>query len=517
MKLALKLSLFLVIGVFLVLAADSLINIRRELGLQLADMRHDQHITGQALAGTFADMWRAGGRAEALAMIERANMASGQRFVRWVDLDAFPGTPYAPREQEIDLAPLAQGREVQGIVGPRHGPHEFVTYVPIRLQGTAHGAIELSEPIESAQYIRSTLLRRIVTATVLAALSGWIAVLIGAMFVGRPIRMLVGKTRRIAAGDFTQPLQLSQRDEIGSIAREIDAMCEQLATAREQLVVETTARIEAIDQMRHADRLATVGKLASGVAHELGTPLNVASQRAKMIASGEVAGAEAAAGARIIAEQTHRMTSVIRQLLDFARHQTPHKARQELGVVARQTATLLAPLARRRGVTIRVDEPGGVTVAEVDAAQIQQALTNLVVNGIQAMPNGGDLSITIETKVLQPPGQPGAPARRHGVISVRDQGVGIPAEHMAHVFEPFFTTKEVGEGTGLGLAVTYGIVRDHGGWIDFESTPGRGSRFAIVLPAPPGFEAVQHAPNIDLDDPPSEVSSSLRGSHEDVA
>src|SRR5262245_32850959 len=179
MKLALKLSLFLVLGMCVVLAADSAINIRRELGLQLADTRHDQHVTGQALAGAYTDMWRSGGHAEALAMIERANLATGRRYVRWVDLDAFPGTPYAPLVPRAELAPVDQGLEVQRAVDAPDGTREFVTYIPIRLERTAHGALELSEPVESARYIRSTLLRRIATVTVLACLSGLIAMLIG--------------------------------------------------------------------------------------------------------------------------------------------------------------------------------------------------------------------------------------------------------------------------------------------------------------------------------------------------
>src|SRR5439155_13056851 len=106
------------------------------------------------------------------------------------------------------------------------------------------------------------------------------------------------------------PLVVRQRDEIGVLATEINAMCERLAAANERIAAETAARIAAIEQLRHADRLATVGKLASGVAHELGTPLNVVSQRAKMIATGEVTGAQAADGSRIIVEQSQRMTTV---------------------------------------------------------------------------------------------------------------------------------------------------------------------------------------------------------------
>jgi two-component system, NtrC family, sensor kinase len=510
MKLAQKLTLFLVIGMCLVLALDFWIGVRRELDLHAADMRRDQHVTGQALGAAFAELWRTAGRERAQALVERTNRVAGQSLIRWISLDASPSR-LGPQLPSSDVAALRQGREVQRASGSG-GSERFFTYVPVRTDGVVSGAIEISESLaENRRYVRLMLYHQLATAGVLIGLSGLIAILLGAAFVGRPIRILVDKTRRIAAGDLAQPLDLHQHDEIGELAREIDAMCLKLDAAQHRIEAETSARIDAIERLRHADRLATVGRLASGVAHELGTPLNVASQRAKMIATGEVTGAEAADGARIVAEQTQRMTAIIRQLLDFARRQKPDKTRHDLRLVARQIVRLLAALAARRDVTLRIDEGGDAVFANVDAGQIQQAVANLVMNGIQAMESGGEVTITTGTRIVHPPADLGGTDTRFAFIEVRDQGSGIPPESLPHVFEPFFTTKEPGEGTGLGLAVAYGIVRDHGGWVELDSTPGVGSRFSIYLPiAEPAFAGLVEPDARGRDEAGSEIASATR-------
>jgi signal transduction histidine kinase len=123
---------------------------------------------------------------------------------------------------------------------------------------------------------------------------------------------------------------------------------------------------------------------------------------------------------------------------------------------------------------------------QVDTSMIEQALTNLVVNAIQAMPTGGTISVRLGADVITPPADIEGPVAEYAYVCVEDQGVGMTSEQMTHAFEPFFTTKDVGEGTGLGLSVAYGIVRDHGGWIGVASEIGKGSRFSIYLPLAQG-------------------------------
>jgi signal transduction histidine kinase len=318
------------------------------------------------------------------------------------------------------------------------------------------------------------------------------AMAMGRRLVGRPVEQLVHLAGRIGEGDLTArvPLRREHGDELTTLAVAMNRMGEQLEETRARLASETAARLRTVEHLRHADRLTTVGKLASGVAHELGTPLNVVMGRAKMVSSGEAEGDEVNECARIIFQQAQHMTGIIRQLLDFARRRTPSRAPEDLSLLAERTLSLLKPMATKRGVTLSQEVPAGFTV-EVDAGQMQQVLTNLVMNGLHAMGRPGTLRVRVQVLRATPPADVGGAEQEWVRLDVEDEGSGIPPDVLPHVFEPFFTTKDVGEGTGLGLSVSYGMVRDHGGWIDVKSEPGRGSCFSIYLP--PGTHACQAA------------------------
>jgi two-component system NtrC family sensor kinase len=223
-----------------------------------------------------------------------------------------------------------------------------------------------------------------------------------------------------------------------------------------------------------------VGQLAAGVAHELGTPLNVIMGHAKMLAEDGESAAERADSTRVIGEQAVRMANIIRQLLDFARRGDPKFEVSDLRPVVSRTLQMLAPAAHRCGATLEHAPPATAILVDMDEAQLQQVLTNMVVNALQAMPRGGKVSVHLDDVRIAPPGT--AERRSYARIAIADEGLGIPSENLPRLFEPFFTTKSVGEGTGLGLPVSYGIVQEHGGWIAVESAVGRGTRFDIFLP-----------------------------------
>jgi two-component system, NtrC family, sensor kinase len=262
----------------------------------------------------------------------------------------------------------------------------------------------------------------------------------------------------------------------------MNRMCDRLVLAREHLASETGARLAAMEQLRHADRLTTIGKLAAGVAHEIGTPLNVMSGYAQLIREEHPPGTTTHQNAAIVAQQTERVAGIIRQLLDFARRRSPRRAVHDLSALATQTAALLESLASKRSTSLEVVAPSDEVEVELDGAQIQQALTNLIVNAVHVSPPGAAVRVEVGRRHVSPPaGQEGA-AGEYAYVEVRDEGPGISEENRERIFEPFFTTKDVGEGTGLGLSVSYGIVSEHGGWIDVESEPGAGARFTIYLP-----------------------------------
>ena len=235
------------------------------------------------------------------------------------------------------------------------------------------------------------------------------------------------------------------------------------------------------------ERLATVGQLAAGIAHDFNNimaTILVYSDLLKKALASDSAGLEQL---EIIQQQVQRAASLIRQILDFSRQSVLEPASLDLLPFIKEFEKLLERLLPE---TIRVElnfHPGNFQV-HADPTQLQQVFMNLAINARDAMPYGGILSLDISHLILKPGEVPPSPYLPQGewiAIIIGDTGVGIPAEVLPHIFEPFFTTKPVGEGTGLGLAQAYGIIKQHGGFIDVQSEPGEGTRFAVYLPALP--------------------------------
>lgn len=248
---------------------------------------------------------------------------------------------------------------------------------------------------------------------------------------------------------------------------------------RRRLDVEVSERASAVEQLRHADRLNTVGKLASGIAHELGTPLNVVAGRASMIASDREE--DVRKSAQIIVQQAERMTKIIQNLLTFARRGGSRRSSLDLTRLVRETVTLLEPLAKKQRATLTLED-GETQMVPVNASELQQVLTNLLMNAVQSMPKGGDVKVWLSETHVGNDAKGSLPPGDYVRIHVRDRGSGITAEALPHIFDPFFTTKDVGAGTGLGLSVAFGIVRDHGGTIEVNTVLGEGTEFVVLLP-----------------------------------
>ena len=175
------------------------------------------------------------------------------------------------------------------------------------------------------------------------------------------------------------------------------------------------------------------------------------------------------------------MTKLIRQLLDFARKREVRPAETDLDALVRGAAALLDPIARKRSVSLEVASDGALPWL-ADREQMTQVVLNLVMNAVHASEPGRKVVLALGRGRAVPPAEDGRGEQSCARLEVRDQGSGIPAETLPRIFEPFFTTKDVGEGTGLGLSVAYGIVKDHGGWMDVASRAGEGSVFTVWLP-----------------------------------
>jgi two-component system, NtrC family, sensor kinase len=483
MRLALRLTLAVVLALVALLSLHLWYRVRRETALLDREGRRDHLLLGRALALGMTETGRRSGEGAALGLVDAMNQSESEIEMRWVWLDPTASAERRPNAPPAAVAPVAQGREVAWVERGSQGADRLFTYIPVRLEGRRPGAIELSESRSGDRLFVLTSVRNAIVATLVTALAcSALVTALGVLLVGRPVRLLVAQARRVGAGDFGARLRLAQRDELGELAAEMNAMCDHLADAHARLLDETAARLAAQRRLEHADRLATVGRLAAGIAHELGTPLNVIAQRAQMVAAREVTGEAAVDAARIVGSQAERMAAIIRQLLDFARRRGPAKSVCDLRAVAGGAASLLRPLAQRRRAEVTLAVPDDALEAELDPGQIHQALTNLIVNAVDAMPDGGPITVTVSRATACPPDELGGAEAEFGCVEVRDAGEAIPPEVLPNVFEPFFTTKGVGEGTGLGLSVSYGIVREHGGWITAQSAPGEGSRFTIYLP-----------------------------------
>lgn len=225
-------------------------------------------------------------------------------------------------------------------------------------------------------------------------------------------------------------------------------------------------------QMARTERLASIGQLASGVAHEINNPLGVIACYANLVAKSASVDEQVRNDIDIIQKHTTQCKSVVEALLNFARVSSPSKAPTDIGRCLKEVMEVLEPQMRKENIRRSMDLGNTPWLLTVDAAQIQQVFMNLVLNAIQAMTGGGELNVRI------------APHADAGGIQVQitDTGMGIAEKNMNKVFDPFFTTKEQGKGTGLGLAVSYGIVHQHGGDIHVTSTVGKGTTITVRLP-----------------------------------
>jgi len=483
MKLAAKLVSIVVLGIAVALVIDGYVSFKRQRDLSEADMRHDIRVLGLAIRRLVVDTWDVGERERVWGLIEDVNNVETSVDIRWVWLDAAQGDVYAPRASRDKLEPAVRGQDVSFLEWNEGGRGYFYSYFPVAVDNRRPGALEIREPLSKLDGLAHNALVKIVVLTgSLVVLSGVAALLLGVRLIGRPLDQVVKKMRRVGAGDFSGPLLLSGHDELDELAAGLNTMCERLDEVWARVHSETEARIAALEQLRHEDRLRTVGRLASGIAHELGTPLNVISGYAGMIAGGNLSPHETAESAQTIKAQSERIADIIRQLLDFTRRRPGQRITVDLRNIVRQALELMIPLAKKQGAKLVLTDGDAATVAKTDVEQIKQVLLNLMTNAVQAMPRGGTVEVAVGPAEARPPASPADSGGQYVCISVRDEGEGISEEDRKHIFEPFFTTKGPGKGTGLGLSIAEGIVREHGGWIAVESTSGKGSHFCVYLP-----------------------------------
>ena len=364
------------------------------------------------------------------------------------------------------VAMLADSGERQGEFGRVGGEEVFSYFVPLTdAGGRISGLLQVTRKGSDFDgYVHQV---RLHTLTVVAGTGlGLVFIfLLGHRWaVGRHMRRIEGGLRRVGEGDLAHRLDAQGAREFRVLSLAVNQMLDAIERSRGEL--------QALGERLHrSEKMAALGQLAGGVAHELGSPLSTVDGKAQRLLRRDDLPEPAVAAIKAIRRESDRMQRIIRQLLDFGRS-NPLRLR---GMpVDRPLRAVLEPLreqARARGVTLRLEEAAATPTIDVDAMRLEQALRNLVGNALQAAAGQVRVSWRVDGGRL--------------CYQIDDDGPGVAPELRDHLFEPFFTTKPVGEGTGLGLAVAHSAARDHGGAIEVLASDLGGARFCLWLPLDP--------------------------------
>ncbi|MBI1922452.1 MAG: HAMP domain-containing protein [Geobacter sp.] len=366
-------------------------------------------------------------------------------------------------------------------------------YAPIMGGGAARLALSLEGELTRLQRSRQIFLAYFVLDFALLLLFG--ALLLG-RFIVRPVRRLLNATERIAGGDYSHRVQVEGGREIGELAESFNAMVDELRRERDEVERHVasvhTANIELLQARAEAirsEKMASVGILAAGMAHEIGTPLAAIMGYAGMLREELASDPEKTDYLRRIIDDSGRIDRIVRGLLDYARPTRGELVSVNAGDVISEVMELAGSQGLLKQAEASMTLEDGLPMVVADRGQLQQVLLNLVINACDAMPHGGRLDVRA---VLAQPDDGACGIIAKGVaescvrIDVTDSGEGIAPENLDRVFDPFFTTKEPGRGTGLGLALSARIIDSFGGRITVVSEVGKGTTFTVWLPVKQG-------------------------------
>jgi two-component system, NtrC family, sensor kinase len=314
--------------------------------------------------------------------------------------------------------------------------------------------------------------RGVITAVFLAGVMATTAVVLllllwATNWVLKPIHRIVEMSNRVVKGDLTARVEIRPPGEFGELCQAVDDMASTLQEREKSL--EQAAK----QQIGRSEKLASIGRLAAGIAHEINNPLTGVLTFAHLLRDRQPEAGQDREDLDLIIHETQRAAEVVQGLLDFARERPAAKRPIDLNSVIQRMVRLVENQKEMRKIHIEQDYGDNLPEILGDANQLQQVLLNLFLNAAAAMSGGGILTVTTRADPT------------HVILTVADNGCGIPPEHLDKVFDPFFTTKPVGQGTGLGLSVSYGIVEQHGGSIELESEVEIGTTFTIRLPLMP--------------------------------
>lgn len=284
--------------------------------------------------------------------------------------------------------------------------------------------------------------------------------------ITKPVRGLVAAAQRLAHGDLNQKVEIKSGNEIGKLGEAFNFMVEAIKERDEQLKEQTK------EIVGRSERLAMIGQLAAGVAHEINNPLGSIIIFSHLLLEEPEIKDLARENLEKIVKESMRCKDIVKGLLDFARQTEPEVRLADINEVLKSTLCLVEKQTLFQNIQITTRNNPDLPLVEIDTTQVQQVFMNIIINAAEAMEGQGELLTT--TRLSQD--------NRFVEVEFTDSGCGISQENLKRLFEPFYTTKEVGHGTGLGLAISYGIIEKHQGSIKVRSVPGKGTTFIIQLP-----------------------------------
>ncbi len=481
MKISTRLILHLTVVVSAVLIAASLILLRqREQSLKAAaeDEVRTHAITLQI---ALEEHYSANHVLDAQQLINRLRENTGIYSVLLFNLSGTVefvsnvNTPEEIRYLKEARQVIASGQkvEIESMLGKEN---VFSVIMPVKVDGKAVKVLEIAQPISFVNAEIARMRGEIVLMALLLCATIFLVVMAVTNYsLTRPIQALLGGAAAMGRGELSHRVIVPRGGgELAGLAHNFNRMADSLAKQRRQAEREAEERLALERKLRHSERLAAVGHLAAGVAHEMGAPLQVIDGRAKQLMNHAATPAEPhQRNLTIIRNQTERIANIVRNLLNLSRTYDLRCRPVNLPKLLTDTLELIQPNAERDGIKIE-KRYNGLRSIEADPNLLQQVFLNIFSNAIQAMPEGGRVRVECH--------EASRDEKAFASVSVTDTGTGIPLEHLENIFDPFFTTKEVGHGTGLGLAVSTRIVEEHGGWIEAANNAEGGATFTVFLP-----------------------------------
>jgi signal transduction histidine kinase len=331
-----------------------------------------------------------------------------------------------------------------------------VYYSPLILRQRSVGVLGVALPtnfvVSTEATSRNSLSLVFSCVTVAMIIIGYVL----AITISRPIMRLREVSNAVASGDLDQQSGLKRQDEIGDLARSFDSMVYQLKNRTAELI--------------QSEKLSAIGQMAAGIAHDVKNPLAVVKGMSEELKEDFRSEPQMLEYLDMISKNADRANTIISDLMKFSRESKFEKSYLNLFDTVTSALRLTEYLARKGKVQVEVVKRGEKLMLYYDPQQIEQVLINLIQNAIQAMPEGGKITLAVGEH------------NHSAIIQIQDTGIGIPEENIQKIFDPFFTTKPIGEGTGLGLSVSYGIIKNHDGDIRVQSKVGKGTIFTIRLP-----------------------------------